>query len=278
MARVTAVVDIELRTLRGDPLTTNLPAQRAIVRMRTYVGRRAGFALILTLVAVSAAAPEAAEARPTCRSFSGGLLLPYWARQRHVTVLNDSVLLSGAPELRTTLACRRMRLRGRPALMLRAADRELRRARQHVAPLVVVGLGYNSLWERNGHRYDYWAARFDGEATRLVATLRRLGARQIIWVTLREPRAQDLTPAGRAELSQYSWYFPYVNNRLRILDARRDDVVLADWTAVSNQPGLTYDAIHLTTKGGRLMARTIKATINDEARRQAEARPIAGTR
>ena len=156
--------------------------------------------------------------------------------------------------------------------MLRAAERELRASRGRVAPLVVVGLGYNSLWERNRGRYGYWASRFDREANRLVQTLRRGGARQIVWVTLREPRAQFLSPAGRGELGKYSWYFPYVNNRLRVLDRSHPDVVLADWAAVSNQPGLTYDSIHLTSKGARLMGRTVKAVIVSEARRQAPER------
>ena len=102
-----------------------------------------------------------------------------------------------------------------------------------------------------------------------MQTLRRLGARQIVWVTIREPRAEFLPPAGRAELGRYAWYFPYVNERLRVLDARYDDVALADWTAVSNRRGLTYDSIHLTIRGARLMGRTIKAAINAEAERQA---------
>jgi hypothetical protein len=47
-------------------------------------------------------------------------------------------------------------------------------------------------------------------------------------------------------------------------------VVLADWTAVSNRPGLTYDSIHLNPTGGALMARTIRRAIRAEADRQAE--------
>ncbi|HVF79782.1 MAG TPA: hypothetical protein VNA28_15905 [Solirubrobacteraceae bacterium] len=198
--------------------------------------------------------------------------LPYWARQRNITVLADSVLQSGEPGLHNVMSCRRLSIRGRPALMLHIAEREFREARRRVAPLVVVGLGHNSLWERGRHRYDFWSARFDREAERLVWTLRGLGARQIVWVTIREPRPEFLTAAGRAELGTYSWYFPYVNERLRLLDARRDDVALADWTAVSNRRGLTYDSIHLTSAGARLMARTIRSAIRAESERQALAR------
>jgi hypothetical protein len=57
----------------------------------------------------------------------------------------------------------------------------------------------------------------------------------------------------------YVWYFPYVNERLRLLPQRHPDVVLADWAAVSNQKGLTYDAMHLTKSGTRLMIDTIRS-------------------
>ena len=35
--------------------------------------------------------------------------------------------------------------------------------------------------------------------------------------------------------------------------------MLADWAAVSNQSGLTYDAMHLTKSGIRLMIDTIRS-------------------
>lgn len=232
--------------------------------------------LALGAAAIVALPVSAAGGAPqrglSCRSLAADQALPYWARQRNVTVLVDSVLLSGQTKLRSVMACRRIAIRGRPALMVGAAERQLRAAGRRVAPLVVVGVGYNSLWERNRRRYDVWAARFDSEARRLLGTLRRLGARQIVWVTLREPRAEFLTPLGRSELREYSWYFPYANERLRALDRARDDVVLADWAAVSNRRGLTYDSIHLTAAGGVLMARTIRAAIDAEAARQAAQR------
>lgn len=225
--------------------------------------------LVALAVAVPVSVADGAKQRGLrCQSMAADPARPYWARQRNLTVLADSVLLSGERKLRGVMACRRIDMRGRPALMLRIADGQLRAARRRVAPLVVVGLGYNSLWGRNRERYGYWAARFDGEARRLVRTLRRRGARQIVWVTLREPRAEFLSAAGDEELHVYSWYFPYVNERLRALDRDRDDVVLADWAAVSNRKGLTYDSIHLTSTGGLLMARTIRAAIDAEAERQ----------
>ncbi|MEA2189279.1 MAG: hypothetical protein QOK16_4290 [Solirubrobacteraceae bacterium] len=226
-------------------------------------------AAVAVISAVVAPVDPAASRGASCRSQTPDHSLPYWDRQRSVTVIVDSVLLSGKPKLRQVMACRRFDFRGRPALTIGIAERELRATQRRVAPLVVVGVGYNSLWEHDRRNYDTWAQRFDGQATHLVDTLRRLGALQIVWVTVREPNARFLTATGRSELHLYSWYFPYINERLRVLDERRDDVALADWTAVSDRPGLTYDSIHLTAKGGVLMARTIRRAITAEARRQA---------
>ena len=78
-----------------------------------------------------------------------------------------------------------------------------------------------------------------------------------------------MPPHAVGDLGQYWWDFPYVNGRLRYLDRRRDDVVLADWRAASNRPGLTYDSIHLNRTGARRMARTIWRAVSAEARRQA---------
>jgi lysophospholipase L1-like esterase len=167
------------------------------------------------------------------------------------------------------MPCWRISVRGRPALMIGAAEREVAAQRPRIAPLVVIGLGYNSLWERARRRYGHWASRFDGEALRLLAALRRRGARQVVWVTLREPTRRVVPPAGWAELRTYAWYFPYVNERLRRLDRRHDDVVLADWAAASGRPGLTYDSIHLNARGAARMARTIEAAIVRGARRPA---------
>jgi lysophospholipase L1-like esterase len=186
-----------------------------------------------------------------------------------MTTLVDSVLLSGAPALRAARPCWRVYTRGRPALMIRVAEREIAARHRRVSKLVVIGLGYNSLWERHRRHHARWAGRFDRDARRLLRTLRRLGARQFVWVTLREPTRKTVPPSGWRELGLYSWYFPYVNERLHRLDRRRSDLVLADWAAVSRRRGLTYDSIHLNPRGARLMAKTIRAAVFKEAARQA---------
>jgi hypothetical protein len=229
---------------------------------------------MLAVGAILAAASGVALARePSCRPYDARTdpAMASWATPRRATVLVDSVLLSAWDGIRRAMPCWRFAKRGRPALMIRIAEAELRAARRRVSPLVVVGIGYNSLWERNRRNYGRWAARFDGEARKLVETLRNLGAQQIVWVTLREPTARIVPPAGMAEMRRYAWYFPYVNARLRRLATSRRDVALANWTRAADRPGITYDSIHVNTRGALLMGRTIKRAINAEARRQARA-------
>jgi hypothetical protein len=226
---------------------------------------------ILVLAAAAALSPALGQSTSTARGARWCPVpegAPKWARSLRMTVLVDSVLLSGKPAIRHAHRCYKIGWRGRPALMIKQAAAELSSAR-HVAPLVVIGIGYNSLFQRHRRRYDYWARRWDREAAWLLRVLRRKGAKQFVWVMLREPTARTVPRYAVRELSYYSWYFPYVNERLRRLDRRRDDVVLADWSKVGDRPGITYDSIHLNSRGGVLMAKLIKRTITRDALRQA---------
>jgi hypothetical protein len=93
-----------------------------------------------------------------CRAkLEDGRSWPGWLRPRRATVLVDSVLRGGVRALRARHRCWRLAVQGGPALRVRIAERELRRRGRRVARLVVVGLGYNSLWERGRRRYRLWA-------------------------------------------------------------------------------------------------------------------------
>lgn len=201
--------------------------------------------------------------------------LPYWARARAITVLNDSVLLSGEAALKRGFQCWRVNLIGRPALMLDQAEKEIRASGRRVAPLVVVGIGYNSLWERGRRNYARWAARFDRQAARLLRTLYTAGAQQIVWVTLRRTNRRTTAPDDWSELHLYSWYFSYANERLRILDRERTRVALAEWAHVGARSDVTYDSIHLNRRGARLMQQLIERRIQEEAHHQAAPTPVA---
>jgi lysophospholipase L1-like esterase len=187
-------------------------------------------------------------------------------------VLVDSVLLGGTAAMRERFRHRRLRIIGEPAIMLPAMEQRMAR-RRSVTKLVIIGIGYNSIWERRRKNFSLWARKFDREAGDLLRTLRRKGARQFVWVTLRDARRRVIPHDALWQYDRYAWYFPYVNERLRRVDRKRDDLVLAPWDKVSDRRGLTYDAIHLNPEGAALMADTIYSAIQAEGRRQTRVVP-----
>ena len=208
-------------------------------------------------VKVQAAAPP-----PATAARRRGPIDPAALRNRRVTVLADSVLLGAKGSVVKELGADGWEVdyRGEPAWMLHKAAAQLADARRPVGSVVIVGLGYNTLWQRDRVRFDSWAAKFDREADALIKVLRDLGAERIVWVMVREPTLDVLPREGLVGYNKYAWFFPYVNERLRVLPARQPGVVLVDWAAVSNKRGITYDAIHLTSAGVRLMIDTIRST------------------
>ena len=168
-----------------------------------------------------------------------GIRMPRWRRPKRATLL---VGLGPAGA-----RCRRfgpgVRAGGsewsRPALMIDdATNCGLRgggeRARGGVA-------GYNSLWERDRRRYSMWAARFDREASVLVRTLRGLGARQIVWVTLRELRPGLVTPGGARPVRALRVVLPVREQPLAPAGpASAADVVLAKWHTAATTPARNH--------------------------------------
>jgi peptidoglycan/LPS O-acetylase OafA/YrhL len=194
---------------------------------------------------------------------TGSPAAPSPSTPKTMTVIADSVLLSARQMLvpQFTAAGWQVDYRGHPAIMIKEAAKDLQAAGTPVGSVVVIGIGYNSLWQRNRVDYSAWANEFDAEAESLITVLKQLGATTLVWVTLREPSASVVPPLGKAQYDAYAWYFPYVNEQLHILQQRHPDLLLADWAAISNRPDVTYDAIHLNTAGAQLMINLIRSTI-----------------
>jgi hypothetical protein len=227
-----------------------------------------GVALVVGLLAGGSGRSPAVEARspaPTSPVSATNEPVPLpgsWPS--HLTLVTDSVGLGAVTALRETMDRWRVRVIGEPALMLEAAADELRDDPDRLDKVVVIALGYNSLWERNREDYDFYAATFDREAGRLLRVIRAKGGRKIVWVTLRDPDRASVPAQGSYQYRTYAWYFPYVNERLRRLARANDDLVLADWAAISNRRGLTYDAIHLDPDGALAYARMVRRAVEDE--------------
>ena len=100
------------------------------------------------------------------------------------------------------------------------------------------------------------AKRFDGEARSLLRTLHRLGARQVVWVDSAPTHTGGPFHRTRSRAGPVLVVFPLRQRRLRGLDRRRDDLVLADWARrPTARPDLRHDPPQ--PNGAALMAKTI---------------------
>jgi hypothetical protein len=190
--------------------------------------------------------PPPAPFAATAATVPGARLDPGWPKT--LTLISDSVGLGLSRSLPAALPEWRVEVLGRPALMVKQVVPEFLNARG-VGSVVVIAVGYNSLFERDRRNYARWSALWDRGAEKLVSDLTACGAKKLVWVTLRDPSPELVDDAGRDQYQRYAWFFPYVNEHIRALAARHPELAIADWQAVSNVPGITKDLIHLNPAG-----------------------------
>ena len=197
---------------------------------------------------------------------------PAWPKQ--VFVIGDSVMVGARAALLKGLPGWQVTLTAQTSLTIPRALADLPRV---VPPVVVVGLGYNSSWQRNRQNHQFWVDGFDKSADAMIAALKARGAKKIVWVLLRE---LDLSYATQAQMNREGWYFPYVNERLYALKERHPDIALADWVSAARVSGITYDAIHPNARGAELMTEVVRAAIGLEPPPQtaAPATAVAATK
>ncbi|MEO6123262.1 MAG: hypothetical protein ABIR32_06095 [Ilumatobacteraceae bacterium] len=180
-----------------------------------------------------------------------------------ILMLTDSVGLGVRGVLQNALPEYQVVIDGYPALMVDQLDARMAQPRvdSHSTDLgetAIIAAGYN---------YRYWdPARFDTDIDHMIATLEAGGVQHIIWVTLREVKPEFITDSAWRQIQPYYFYFPRVNQHLRDAVQRHPNLMLADWASIADQPGLTYDAIHLNPTGASLyssmLANLVRTTTN----------------
>ena len=180
-----------------------------------------------------------------------------------VTVLADSVLLGAEDALEEELGADGYMVdyRGRPALMLHQSNDDLEAAGTPVGDTVVIGLGHNTLWERDRARLRRPGRRSSTarptscspRCERLGAEADRLGdaARAVASRSSRRRGASSTSSTSGTSRTSTS-----ASTRSSPAIPRSS---LADWAAVSNEAGrdLRRHAPHVD--GIRLMIDTIRA-------------------
>ena len=98
-----------------------------------------------------------------------------------------------------------------------------------------------------GYNYPYWApARFDAAIDQMMNALTTRGVQRVFWVTMREvkpawyPKWNGLSAAYQKLFLTY----PTANEQLRNAMKRWPQLNILDWAAITDQAGITSDAIH----------------------------------
>lgn len=215
--------------------------------------------LALTHAVFAQRAPEAAPVPVAYDPALAGVALdPAWPKT--LLFLADSVVLGIKPAVPKGLPDWQVSYAGRPSLMLVNAVDGVRQRKEPMPSVVVIGLGYNTLWSR--HNTRTWSDKFDAAADELLRVLKEKGARKVVWVLLREltPEMVRKGVITSKMLGDY-WHYVEVNQRLRALKERNPELALADWVTPGRSAGLTIDAVHLNGRGATLMVEILKPAI-----------------
>ena len=181
--------------------------------------------------------------------------------EHRVTLFSDSVGLGAAAALpRAFPSDWEVNTFGTPAYMVEQLLQghvipQLASDRSVIGDHVVIGSGYN---------YPYWdPARFDRSIDAMVNTLVAAGVEHVYWVKLREVKPEYVSASAWREGLKYLWYFPTVNEHLERAVQRHPALTLVDWATAADQPGLTYDAIHLNPTGAALYSQLIADAVRN---------------
>lgn len=228
--------------------------------------RLRGAAVAITAGALAlGVSTAAASGAPTVESLESpsDRIVEAIPRSQRVAVFADSVGLGAKSAIAGAFpAGWEVNLDGQPARFVEQLENDFVKYRLAVSPHwfgdhVVIAGGYN---------YPYWdPERFDRSIDSIITTLTNAGVKHVYWVTLREIDPQYISASAWRQVQPYYWYFPTVNDHLERALARHSNLTLVDWAAAANQPGLTYDAIHLNTTGAALYSNLIASTVHTTA-------------
>lgn len=228
---------------------------------------RSAAALSVAVTQLLAAAPASAQGVPGSGptsvpaaydpALAGIAYDPAWPKT--LLFLADSVVLGIKPAVAKGLPGWQVSYAGRPSLMLVNALEEVRQRTEPMPSVVVIGLGYNTLWSRQNRALS---DKFDAAGDELLRILKAKGARKIVWVLLRE-LTPDMANKGVITSKMLGDYRHYaeINQRLRALKERNPELALADWVTPGRSAGLTVDAVHLNGRGATLMLEIVKPAI-----------------
>ena len=154
-------------------------------------------------------------------------------------MVSDSVGLGAKGAIANAFAGWQVTVTGKPGLFTEQLVRYVTQApAAQFGDDAVVATGYN---------YPYWApTRFDASIDQMMNALLAKGVQRVFWVTMREVKPEWYSKWNGLSKPYQTLYrtYPYANEQLRNAMNRWPQLNILDWAAITDQTGVTSDAIH----------------------------------
>ena len=228
-------------------------------------GLRTWCAVLLTFACALPAVSADAAARPE--------VVP----AKRLFMVSDSVGLGAIPAMSHAFAGWQVTVTGKPGLFTELLVK-------YVTAAPAGAFGDNAI-VATGYNYPYWdPPRFDRSVDQMVAALKARGVKRIFWVTMREVKPEYYSHWSTLTAPYRTLYlaYPHTNDQLRAATKRHPELSIIDWASISDQNGLTYDAIHLNPTGAAQYAGLAFTTVTTGVTRRPAGTvtqvPLAGRR
>ena len=154
-------------------------------------------------------------------------------------MVSDSVGLGAKGAIANAFAGWQVTVTGKPGLFTEQLVRYVTQAPlSQFGDDAVVATGYN---------YPYWApTRFDASIDQMMSALLAKGVQRVYWVTMREVKPAWYSKWNGLAKPYQTLYrtYPFANDQLRNAMSRWPQLSILDWAAITDQAGVTSDAIH----------------------------------
>jgi hypothetical protein len=171
-----------------------------------------------------------------------------------VFVVTDSVLLGARAEIHAAFGNRPVNIYGFGGITPAQAEEIILKFRADLHETLIIGVGYFYPAGRPGE--------FDAAIDHLLTTVRSLGVKRVLWTTMREIVPGEVSQQSYWEVQGIAPFYPIANQQLKDARKRWPELRIADWAEIAHIPDITWDAVHLSPKGAKMMGALLAEEID----------------
>jgi hypothetical protein len=171
-----------------------------------------------------------------------------------VFVVTDSVLLGARAEIHAAFGNRPVNIYGFGGITPAQAEEIILKFRADLHETLIIGVGYFYPAGR--------PAEFDAAIDHLLSTVRSLGVKRVLWTTMREVVPGEVSQQSYWEVQGIAPFYPIANQQLKDARSRWPELRVADWAEIAHAPDITWDAVHLSPKGAKMMGALLAEEID----------------